>query len=135
MQRPIGSRVSVALDKYPGVWTVEKNGPTNATLRQDGNPRRLRCPHTLLTDPEQTVTTPGGNTAVVTAVPVPEYYALGEFVRVTAGNHAGIWVTIADKGGDRVNLAKPGGDSDRYLRMPRALVKRVPLAEAVEALR
>lgn len=131
MQHPIGAEVSVDHPNYPGVWTVKKNGPVNATLQQEGRLKLLRCPHTLLVDPEVTVTTPGGNVATVTTVPVPEYYVVGEFVRITSGRYAGLWVVIADKGADKVNLAKPGGDNDRYLRVDRRGLVRVPAAEVL----
>jgi len=134
----VGDKVSVDDPKYPGVWTVVKLAPVNVTLRPEGatpGTRMLKAPRYMLVEPVEakTITTGGGTT--VTAVPVPPpvtYYVLGQFVRVTKGKFPGLYVVIADKGGDRVNLAKAGGDADRYLRMPRTLVEAVDAADVLK---
>jgi len=117
--RKIGDKVSVNLPKYPGVWTIKSQGPVNTVLIPAGGGRGLRVPHYLLTDPVDE-----------DAAPQPtkiEWFSEGEIVRITYGKFAGIYVVISDKGADRVNVAKLGGDGGRYVRMPRTgLVKVDP---------
>src|SRR6476659_9811987 len=100
--RRVGDKVSVAHSKYPGVWTITSLGPANAKLLSDNALRRLTVTRTLLIDP-------------VTTVTIPEFYEPGELIRIPEGRHAGLYVVIADKGGDKVNLAKLGGDGGAYL--------------------
>ena len=66
--------------------------------------------------------------ARVTAVSLPEFYNPGELVRINAGKWAGLWVVIADRGADKLNLAKLGGaPNGSYLRATkRGLVKVDP---------
>jgi hypothetical protein len=119
--RQVGSKVGVDDPKYPGVWIVKSNGPVNATLTPETGGRGLRCPHYMLTDPPTTAT----NGATVTAIPVVTYYDPGTLIRIADGRYAGLWVVIADKAGDKVNLAKLGGDGGRYLRYPRRGLTKV----------
>jgi hypothetical protein len=114
MQCLVGTRVRVDSQKYPGVWIVQSNGPKNATLKPEGGGRGLRCPHSMIR--------PDDGTGPV-VVPV-EMFALGE--TVTIGDRwAGIYVVIKDDGGIRLNVAKLGGDGDKYVRAARSQVKRI----------
>jgi hypothetical protein len=118
MIRNIGDKVSIDHPKYPGVWVVESVGPVNTVVVSEDAARRMRVPHTMLLNPGAT---PPVNPTVI--------YNPGELVRITSGKWAGLWVVIADKGGDKVNLAKLGGDGGRYLRaMRHGLVKVDPSA-------
>jgi hypothetical protein len=125
MPRKEGEKVGVDHAKYPGVWVVKKVNPVNVVLEPEGGGRPLRCHPSLLTDPPK----PG---AVVTAVPVAEYYNPGELIRITSGRYAGLYVVIADKGGDKVNLAKLGGDGGRYLRAIRVGLVKVDPADVLK---
>lgn len=121
--RKVGDKVSVDHPKYPGVWTIIRRGPVNSVLRQEGNPRSLRCPHTMLTDPG------AAPTPTVTTFPATLYHP-GELIRVT-GKYAGLYVVIKDGGTDKVNLAKLGGDGGRYLRTVRHGLERVDVAKVL----
>jgi hypothetical protein len=122
--RGIGEKVSVDHPKYPGVWIIKSLGPVNAQLEPENGGRRLRVPQSMLTDPGSQPT-----------VRTPVFYDPGELVRVT-GRYAGLYTVIADKGGDKVNLAKLGGDGGRYLRATRpGLVKVDPAEVLIEAER
>lgn len=125
--RRVGDKVSVDHPKYPGVWTIKSQGPVNSTLEPVNGGRSLRCPHTMLTDPATATAT-----ATVTAVPIPVLYNPGELVRVPSGKWAGLYVVIADRGGDRVNLTKLGGDQGRYLRIDKRGLVRVDPAEVLK---
>lgn len=123
--RKVGDKVSVDDPKYPGVWTIKNLGPKNATLIPDHGGRGLRAPYYLLTDPVE----PG---AGVTAVPLPEYFAEGEIVRIADGKFAGVYVVIKDGGADRVNVAKLGGDGGRYVRISKRAVTKVDPADVLK---
>lgn len=119
---PVGTKVRVNDQKYPGVWIVQSNGPKNASLKPEAGGRGLRCPHTMLRLDDGTGPT---------AVPV-EIFSLG--ATVTIGERfPGIFVVIKDDGGPRLNVAKLGGDDgDRYVRAARVLVKPVNVRVVVE---
>jgi hypothetical protein len=117
-----GDKVSIAHPKYPGVWIVRSVGPANAVLEPATGGRGMRVPHTLLIAPADAAA-PTAPTA---------YYSPGEFVRITDGRYTGLWVVIADKGGDKVNLAKPGGDNGRYLRGLRQGLTRVDIKDVLK---
>ena len=88
----------------------------NTVVTPENGGRPLRCPHYLLKDP----------TTEDAAVTPTDYYVPGELVRVTVGRYVGLYVVLADKG-DRVNLARLGGDEGRYVRHPhRGLLKVEP---------
>lgn len=119
--RNVGEKVSVNLDRYPGVWVVVNNGPKNATLEPVNGGRKLRCPYSLLTDPVEGA-----------KVPMPELFAEGELVRINDGKFAGLWVVIKDDGGNKVNLAKLGGDNGRYLRTTKRGLVRIDISEVLK---
>jgi hypothetical protein len=119
----IGDLVSVNHPKYPGTWKVAKVGPVNVVVeptegQQGGRP--LRCPPSLLTEPGQT---PRVYDSVL--------YNPGELVRIPTGKHAGIYVVIADRGADKVNIARLGGDGGAYLRALRGSISKVDATEIV----
>jgi hypothetical protein len=51
-------------------------------------------------------------------------YAMGETVTI-GDRFPGIYVVVKDDGGPRLNVARLGGDGDRYVRAGRPLVKRI----------
>ena len=114
MQYPPGTKVQVQDPKFPGVWTVVSNGPKNALLMPEGGGRRLRCPHTMVVRDD-------GKGPVI--VPV-EMFTLGETVKI-GPKFPGVYVVIKDDGGPRLNVAKLGGDNDKYVRAARNQVRRV----------
>ena len=116
MQYPLGTKVRVDSEKYPGVWVVESNGPKNATLKPEGGGRGLRCPHTMVVRDD-------GKGPVV--VPV-EMFSVGETVTI-GSKFPGVYVVIRYVGGPRLNVALLGGDGDRYVRAARSQVKRVEI--------
>jgi hypothetical protein len=118
MRPNIGDKVSVDHPAYPGIWVVENNrGTVNAVLSQQGRPKKLRVPYTMLTAPTTAAPPPTPVTPTV-------YYEQGELVRVTAGRWAGLYVVLADKGGKTVTLGKLGGWNGQRLSSPRrGLVK------------
>ena len=120
-----GQRVVVNDSRFPGVWLIKNFGPKNATLEPEGGGRGLRAPYYLLS-PAPT----DGSGITVTAVPLQEYFAAGELVRINDGRFAGIYVVIKDSG-DRVNVAKLGGDGGRYVRAYKRGVSRVDTAEVI----
>ena len=61
-------------------------------------------------------------------------FNVGELVRVTDGKYAGLYVVIADRGAEKVNLAKLGGDGGRYLRAVRRGLVKVDPKEVVTEL-
>jgi len=114
MQYPVGTKVLVDDPKWVGVWIVESNGPKNASLKPVGGGRGLRCPHMMLRPDD------GKGPVVVPVV----MFALGE--TVTIGEQwPGIYVVIKDDGGVRLNVARLGGDNDKYVRAARSQVKRI----------
>lgn len=121
MTRRVGDKVSIDHAKYPGVWVVDSVGPVNTVVRAEtGGGRRVRVPHSMLLDP-------GATPPVQPAV----FYDPGELVRISSGKWAGLWVVIADKGGEKVNLAKLGGDGGRYLRAARRGLVKVDPSEVI----
>lgn len=114
----VGDRVSVDSSKYPGVWVITKLDPANAVLQAENGTRTLRAPYSLLLQP-------GASSAVV-------YYDAGMLVRIPDGKHAGLWVVLKDDGGDRVNLARLGGDGGKYLRAGRRGLVKVDPSEVLK---
>lgn len=120
MQYPVGTRVRVDSPTYPGVWIVESNGPKNAKLKPEVGGRGLRCPHTMLRPDD-------GKGPAVTPVVM---FSLGETVTI-GERFPGIYVVIKDDGGTRLNVARLGGDGDRYVRAARSQVKRIDVKVTV----
>ena len=118
MQYPVGTKVRVDSTKYPGVWIVESNGPKNASLKPEGGGRGLRCPHSM-------VLPDNGEGPAVAPV---EMFSLGETVTI-GSKFPGVFVVIRDDGGPRLNVAKLGGDNDRYVRAARSQVRRIALED------
>jgi transcription antitermination factor NusG len=118
----VGQHVSINDARYSGIWTVKSVGPVNAVLITASG-RSLRAPKDMLIDPQ------------VDAVdePVKVYYQPGEIVRIKSGKFAGIYTVLADKG-KRVNVAKIGGDSGRYVRIPHASIIKMSNSELKAAL-
>ena len=114
MQYPVGTKVRVDSPKYPGVWIVESNGPKNASLKPEDGGRGLRCPHSM-------VRLDDGKGPSVTPVTM---FAMGQTVTI-GDRFPGIYVVVKDDGGARLNVARLGGDGDRYVRAARALVKPI----------
>ena len=118
-RRPVvGDRVRVNDSKFPGVYTIQSVGPKNFVLMPEAGGRGLRAPHYMVVDADSD---PAPVTPVV-------YYNAGEIVRVEQGKFAGLYVVIADKG-ERVNIARLGGDNGRYVRMTRNGLKKMSLDE------
>jgi hypothetical protein len=109
----IGDKVSIELDKYPGVWTITGSGPKNFVLTPDSGGTPLRCPKAMVTAPKE-------------GAPAPaevSYFPVGTFVRCKGLD--GIQIVIKDKG-DRINVTKCGGDpAGRYYRVPRRQVTKI----------
>lgn len=116
----VGTRVSINHPKYPGVWIVKKVGPVNVLLEPEGGGRPLRCEHSLLIEPGQT---PRVYESVL--------FDPGELVRISSGKYAGLYVVIADRGADKVNVAALGGNGGRYLRAHRGSITKVDVAEVL----
>jgi hypothetical protein len=77
-----GDKVSVDHPDYPGIWkVVNARGPVNAVLSQEGRPKQLRVPYSMLIPP------------TTEAVPVAPtvYYDQGELVRVTSEDATVEW--------------------------------------------
>jgi hypothetical protein len=115
----IGDRVKVAHEKYPGVWVLRKINPTKAMLEPENGGRMLRVPYSLLLDPAE-------------EAPALRMFHVGEFVRLTEARFAGLYVVIKDDGGDKVNVAKAGGEGGRYVRSLRALTFPVDAQEVLK---
>jgi hypothetical protein len=126
MRPNIGDKVSVDHPDYPGIWVVKNNrGTVNAVLSQEGRPKGLRVPYSMLTAP---TTDPLPSTPVIPDV----YYDQGELVRVT-GRYAGLYVVLSDKGGKTVTLGKLGGWGGKRLSSPRrGLIKVDPADVLIE---
>lgn len=120
---PVGTKVRVVDPKFPGVWIVQSNGPKNAVLKPESGGRGLRCPHTMVRPDD-------GSGPVITPV---EMFSLGETVTI-GGKFPGVYVVIKDDGGPRLNVAKLGGDNDKYVRAARTQVRRVGLDNPLESL-
>jgi hypothetical protein len=121
---PVGSIVTIDDPRCPGLYRIMSHNPKNEVLtpvKPDGNirpGRQARMPPYLLHlyDPAADPVPP---------VP-PSIFIIGEVVTVRA--QIGLWVVIADKM-DKVNVTRLGGDHNRYLRVPPAMLTRIPLSE------
>lgn len=115
MQFPPGTKVRVDSLKYPGVWIVKSNGPKNVTLVPADGGRGLRCPHSWVRLDDGAPYIP----------PPVESFCLGETVLINGGRFPGVYVVVKDAGGERLNVAKLGGDGDRYVRAVRSQLQRI----------
>lgn len=124
----VGDKVTVDDPKFPGVWTVKSIGPKNTVVTPDAGGRGLRAPHWMIKAYDATAA------AQVTVVPFVEkvFFDAGEIVRIPEGKFAGLYVVIADKGLDRVNVAKIGGDGGRYVRAGRRNLVKVDPSEVLK---
>lgn len=122
--RHVGDRVSIDHPKYPGVWILKSIAKVNVTLEPENGGRGLRVPASMLLDAGASPTMPDRVTAA-------DIYAEGTFVRIPSGKFAGVWVVISDKGADRLNVAKLGGDGGRYVRITRRGLTKVDPADVV----
>lgn len=122
--RKVGDRVSIDDPKFPGVWTIKSIGPKNTVVIPEVGGRGLRAPHYLIIDPVER------DSSFPEAAPFVPFHA-GEVVSVVGfggkyeGDH---YVVLADKG-EKINVAKLGGDNDRYLRVARRSLVKVDLAD------
>lgn len=101
--------------------TVERVLPKNIDVRTDEGGIVRANPYFLTADLDAPVTTP----AVVTefALPLP----IGTFVKYTGPRDPrldGVWVVVGDSR-DKTRIAKPGGDSGRYWRIPNGQLTEV----------
>jgi hypothetical protein len=121
---PLESIVTIDDPRCPGLYKVMRHLPKNVALtpvNPDGSfrpGRQARMPPYLLHlyDP-----------AADSVPPIPpSIFIIGEVVTVRA--QIGLWVVIADKM-DKVNVTRLGGDHNRYLRVPPAMLTRIPLSE------
>ena len=126
--RKAGDRVSIDDPKFPGVWTIKSIGPKNTVVVPEAGGRGLRAPHYLIIYPVE-----GDSPSFPEAAPFVPFYA-GEVVTVVGfggkyeGDH---YVVLTDKG-EKINVAKLGGDSDRYLRVGRRSLVKVDLADILK---
>lgn len=123
----VGDKVTVNLAKFPGVWIVKNLGPVNASLTPANGGRGLRAPYYLLS-----AVLDDSGTITVVAPPTTTLFSEGEIVRVPNSKWTGVYVVIKDAGGERVNLAKLGGDNGRYLRIVRGAVTKVDPADVLK---
>jgi hypothetical protein len=121
----VGDKVSIAHHKYPGIWVIESFGPVNALVKPEGGGRGLRVPRSMLTAP--------GETDLLRKT-APVYFSEGDIVQITSGRFIGLYVVISDKGADRINVAKLGGDGGRYVRTTRTGLVKLSLSELAEVL-
>lgn len=128
--RKIGDKVGVDHPNYPGIWTVKKVNPTTLILEQDGNPRPLKCPKTMITDAPALGDGDGDDTYEWRAPMLP-----ATVVRYTGPNtkvKPGLYVVTSDKGEYLVRVTRLGGDNGHYWRLPGRYLAVVD-AEAVLA--
>lgn len=126
-----GMRVTSSSHKFPGSGTVEKVLPVNVKVKMDDG-RLVTFARSFLR--------PEGEAPVATVVALPDYLAFpaGTVVRFkderAVGRFGGGLYVVIKNGGDRINVAKMGGDNDRYVRAPAASLVRVPLTEVASHL-
>lgn len=115
----VGDRVSIDHPNYPGIWVIKKLAPVNATLENADTGRPLKAPRTMLIEPSN---------VRVDLAPMHEYYSMGELVRISAGKFSGLYVVLDDRG-EKLRLVRLGGDNNRYLRVTKRGLTRVPVDE------
>lgn len=134
----VGMLVTASDPRTPGLFKIVNRGPKNWTItpvNADGTARPgkgARFPAYVLTE----VTDPAA-AATTTAVGIPyvprqiDVFWPGTIVRFGRDNQ--LYVVIADKG-DKVNIARLGGDDGRYWRAQPVNLTIVPLADLPAAL-
>lgn len=133
-----GDVVGVNSPKFPGRWIVEKRNPATVLLAPEGGGRGLKAHYGLIcAAPEAGAEVP----ATIGQPYVPlTHFDCGSFVRYSGTQSvAGITpgalaVVLVDKG-SAVNIAKLGGNGDRYMICKhRENLTAASLAEVAEAL-
>jgi hypothetical protein len=125
----IGTLTTIDDSRYPGTWKVTSNGPKNAVVMPvhiDGTPRPgrgVRVPHMFL------IPGTADETKIPTLTMPDEMLYPGTLVRSRLIGD-GLFVVLADKG-ERVNIARIGGDGGRYYRAPRSTVTVVPVPDTL----
>jgi hypothetical protein len=131
---PIGTIVAIDDPRCPGLYKVTNHGPKNATLvpcTADGalRPGRgARFPGYMLHPADSNAAD-----VLLNGATTNDLFIFDPGALVTSASRPGVFVVLADKG-DKVNIARLGGDSGRYLRMPRGGVKPLALAELANHL-
>lgn len=111
----VGDRVQVKDPKFPGVWIVRSTaGSVNAKLDPERGGRGLRAPYTLLVKVDDDAPVDLPVTPALPDLPIGTLVRTAS-VKINAGDPAQLFTVIANRG-DRVNIAKLGGDGDRYWR-------------------
>lgn len=105
----VGDEVAVDDPKFRGVWTVRKVNPTTYLLDPKHGGRSLKCSHSMAVD------APADGEFGVPYVARDTFYA-GMLVRSSDPRLPETYVVLVDKG-ERVNVAKLGGDNGRYWRV------------------
>lgn len=132
-----GMRVRSTSNRYPGLGTVTKVNPVNVKVQMDSGITVNFGKSYLRPAGDESAPAP---VVTVTEVPLPDFnaYPAGTVVRFIDPRAitrfgAGLFVVIKN-GGDRINVAKIGGDNDRYVRAAAQGLVRVPLSEVAQHL-
>jgi hypothetical protein len=116
----VGDTVMVEDARFGGVWTVKKVNQTTYALEQGA--RRLRVDKTLCH-----AAADGPTFVTLDSEP---YFTVGELVRYRNDFHV-VLRTSSGARGTQVNVAKLGGDNDRYWRVPPRSLERVEVTSEV----
>lgn len=122
----VGDTVTVGESRFPGMWTVDKVCSVNLKLVQGGS--RLTAHPSLCTA--------WADSDTAETLELPTYFDVGAVVRCS-GRDARlprVAVVLKDDGGDRVRVAKLGGDAGRYWRMARHSVEAIDLDQLAHIL-
>lgn len=115
MQHSLGDLVRIGSPKFPGVYRIIKINSVNIKVESVDNPlRRVNVNPVFLLGVDETPKPP------VNLLTAEHRFVLGEIVHVK-GKGDIKWVVIKI-GYDKINVAKLGGDNDRYLRCPIAIL-------------
>lgn len=121
----VGDEVAVDDPKWAGIWRVEKVNPTTYKLAQEGNPRGLKAHHWLVREVTEADRDPNAR-PVFTPF---ELYVAGELVRVKGDPRIEGPHVVLKQTREKVQIAKLGGDDDRYWSVAPQHLIRVSLEE------
>lgn len=116
-QPKIGDRVVVDHNRVRGqVWIVRKLNPANLRLESEDGRTQISAARELVQ--------PVGERGVplVTEVPIPTFYTLGDLVSVKGRNGVYVVLKPTPRG---YSVALLGGDDDRYLNCPSAILSKI----------
>lgn len=130
LTRKVGQRVLITGGRFHGAARITKINPKNILITME-NGKRVNSHPSFLSDLAEGAEVPGRYESTVADLALTPHLTAGSLARLKG--QAGLFVVLADKF-DKINVARLGGDNDRYFRASRAQVTALSAEETATVL-